>query len=76
MEELKKLLGMLEERLVQHDNNREEVQRQLKEIRAKAKEEADSYEARESKEIRKIYDETEGRILSLVGMLNAKLEGQ
>ena len=76
MEELKKLLGIFEERLVQHDNNREEVQRQLKEIRAKAKEEADSYEARESKEIRKIYDETEGRILSLVGMLNAKLEGQ
>ena len=75
MEKLKKLLGILEERLVQHDNNREEVQKQLKEICAMAKEEADSSEARESKEIREAYEETEERILSLVGMLNAKLEG-
>ena len=74
MEKLKKLLGMLEERLVQHDNNREEIQKQLKEICTKIKEEADSSEARDSKELREAYEETEECILSLVGTLNAKLE--
>ena len=76
MEKLKKLLGMLEERLVQHDNNREEVQKQLKEICAKSKEKAESYEARESKKIREAYEEIEGRILSLVGMLIPNSRGQ
>ena len=74
MEELKKLFRMLEERLVKHDSNREEVQEEAKEVCAKAKKEADLSEARESKKIREEYEETEGRILSLVERLKGKLD--
>ena len=68
------MFGLPEERLVQHDKNREKIQKQIKEICVIAKEEADSSEARNSKEIREAYEETEERILSLIRVLNGKIE--
>lgn len=68
MDELKKLLIIPKERLVQHGNNREEDQKQAKEIRAQSKEESHSSEAKDNMEIREAHEETEGRILSFTGM--------
>ena len=44
MDKLTKLLGLLEERLVEHDENRKEVQEELREICSKINKDADSLE--------------------------------
>ena len=63
---------MLEERLVQHDESRGEVQRELDEIHARAMSEADSLEERISGEIQKDFDSKEERILGLIEKLNER----
>ena len=47
---MKKSLQLLEERLVEHDDNRKEVQDKLKEICSKIREDADSLEEKISGE--------------------------
>ena len=68
--EPKELLSLLEERLVQHDKNREEVQAALGEICTKALGEADAAEERISSEIHGIFDKKEEEILGIVEQLN------
>lgn len=68
--ELKELLCTLEERLVQHDSNRKEVQEQLQEVCAKIIKEADLLEERIIGELNNHLSETEERILNLIEQLN------
>ena len=67
-----KSLCLLEERLVQHDDNRKEVQGKLQEIYTKSLEETELAEERITVEIRKNFDTKEERILSLIKMLSSK----
>ena len=69
-DKLKELLGLLEKRLEEHDNSRKEVQGELKEIRSRMNEDADSLEERISGEINKDSDEKEEQILGLIEKLN------
>lgn len=69
MEESKRLLGLLEERLEQHDKNREEVQSLAKRICFKAQNEADVLEERISGKIHRYYEEMEERILGFIKIL-------
>lgn len=68
--ELGRLLRLLEERLVQHDDNRREVQNELHEACTKGVEEADSLEETIINKAREAFDETEERILGLIVKLN------
>lgn len=70
--ELNKLLYLLEERLVEHNNNRKEVQGQLQKIYSKMTEEADLLEEKINVELYKTLDPKEERILSLVEQLNGE----
>ena len=69
-EEARRLLQLLEERLVQHDDNRKEVQERLQSICSKVTEEANSFEEKTSGVICKAFDEAEERILGLIEELN------
>ena len=70
MEKLNELLCLLEERLVQHDNNRKEVQRKLQEVCSKTLEEADSFEDKTIDKISSAFDKAEERILEIIDKLN------
>ena len=72
--DLTKLVSLLEERLVQHDENRKEVQAKLDAIYNKAPEEAASLEDKIGCEIRKEFDSIEEGTLSAIGELNSKLD--
>lgn len=74
--DLKKLLYLLEERLVQHDENRKEVQAELEMIRTRIVGEADSLENRINKKIHAEYDPVEERIINLIENLNVKLSNR
>ena len=67
---LKELLRMLEERLVEHDNNRKEVQAKLQKAAFKVKESAGSMEESVNKEIHEDFDKKEEQILGLIEKLN------
>ena len=69
-DELKGLLGLLGERLDQHDNNRREVQSQLQETCAKMVKDADSLEEKISEKISKDFGLKEERILGFIAKLN------
>lgn len=56
---LEELLSVLEERLVQHDNSRKEVQNQVHEICAKMLEEADALEGKFYEKIQGSFDKKE-----------------
>ena len=68
--EPEELLSLLEERLVKHDKNREEVQSELHEVCAKALEGADSTEEKISREINDVFGKKEEEILGLIEKLN------
>ena len=67
---LKELLGLLEERLVEHNENRKEVQNELFELCSMIRESADSLEEKMSGEISEDFDKKEERILGLIKKLN------
>ena len=67
---LKELLVLLEERLVEHDESRKEVQAKLKETRSKIMKDTDSLEERISKEISEDFNPKEEEIFSLIKKLN------
>ena len=73
-EEAGRMLRLLEERLVKHDENRREVQEKLQRICSKAFEEANSFEEGVSERISKAFVEAEERILGLIEELNSKEE--
>ena len=66
MEELKELYCLLEERLVQHDNNRKEVQSQVDEICSNALKEADLLEENISKKGRELFNEKDKLVIALI----------
>ena len=68
--DLKELLHLLEERLVQHDENRKEVQKEMHEVCVRASGEADALEEKLNGEIRRDFDETEERVLGLIDVLS------
>ena len=68
--ELKKLLDLLEERLVEHDENRKEVQRKLQGKCSKIREDAGSLEEKMSEKIQKDFNAKEEEILGLIEKLN------
>ena len=70
MEELKELYRLLEERLVQHDDNRKEVQSQVDEICSSALSEADTLEENINKEGQTLFNEKEKLVLGLIEDLN------
>ena len=72
--ELKDYLNKFEERLVEHDKSREEVQDQVHDICSRALEEADALEERFSEEISKPFEETEARIFGFIEKLNEVIE--
>lgn len=72
--ELTKLISLLEERLVQHDDNRKEIQSKVDDICAQAQREADSLEEKLGGKIRVSSDSAEGSTLNAIGELNSKLE--
>ena len=74
MSTLKELLCLLEERLVQHDENRKEVQRELQEICTKIKRGVDPLEEKVSEDICKAFNKTEERISNLIVKLNERIE--
>ena len=74
--ELTKLASLLEERLVQHDNNRKEVQASLSTIYNRASEEAKFLEDKVGGEIRKEFDSTEEKVLGIIGALNNAKGGE
>ena len=74
MDKPKALLCSLEERLVEHDENRKVVQAKMNAICNKASEEATFLEEKIGCEIRKEFDSTEEGTLSTIGELNNKLE--
>ena len=67
---LKELLVLLEERLVEHDESRKEVQAKLKETCSKITKDADSLEEKISGEISKDFNSKEERIFGLIEKLN------
>ena len=69
MKDLKELFRLLEERLVQHDNDRIEVQRKLQEVCANVKKCSDKLEEKLSWEIRTSFDKIEKDISSLIERL-------
>ena len=69
-DKLKGLLGLLEERLDQHDNSRREVQSQLQDTCAKMAKDADSLEEKISEKISEDFGPKEERILGLIAKLN------
>ena len=69
--EPKELLSLLEERLVQHDRNREEVQRELHEVCTKALGGADSLEETLNADIHSAFDKEEEEVLGVIAKLNA-----
>ena len=70
------LLRSLEERLKQHDENREEVQGRLHEALAKELRDVDVLEEKINGDINKAFDKTEERVSSLVDkFLNKKWRG-
>lgn len=71
-DKLKELLGLLEERLVEHDESRKEVQEEMQELRSKVEEGADSLEEKMDGIIGKELEEKEERILGLVEKLNVE----
>ena len=70
MGEVKELLRLVEERLVQHDNNRRELQEKLESIHTRNLRDADLMEERFNREIREDFDKKEERILGLIERLN------
>ena len=70
MFDLKKSNDLLEERLVEHDECRKEVQRELEGIRSKAEKEADSLEEKINGELLRDYGPKEEEILGLIEKLN------
>ena len=71
--ELKRLLGFLEERLVQHDNSRKEVQVQIDNLCARTEKDADTLEGKISSEIREPFNTTEEATFNVIEELNNKL---
>ena len=69
---LKEFLGLLEERLVEHDECRKEVQAKLLEVCSKIREEADSLEEKISGKISEDFEKREERILDLIEKLDEK----
>ena len=67
---LKELLVLLEERLIEHDESRKDVQAKLKEICSKIMKDADSLEEKISGEISKDFNAKEERILGFIEKLN------
>ena len=67
---LKELLVLLEERLVEHDENRKEVQAKLKETCSRITKDADSLEERISGEINEDFNSKEEGILGVIEKLN------
>ena len=67
---LKELLVLLEERLVEHDESRKEVQNKLLEICSKITKDPDSLEEKISGDISKNYNAKEEEIYSLIEKLN------
>ena len=65
-DKLKELLGLLEERLVQHDESRKEVQSQLQKVSAQELGDADSLEEKINEEVRKDFDPRAARISSII----------
>ena len=72
--DLKKLLSLLEERLVQHDDNRKEIQSQIDDICARTQKDADSLEEKLGGEIRTSFDSIERGICRVIEKLNNKAE--
>ena len=70
MDELRELLRLLEERLVQHDNIRKEVQSDLQDVYTKTIKEADSLEEELICEVHKDFDPKEEHVLSIINKLN------
>ena len=70
MEEYKKVLCFLEERLTQNDENRILIQREMEEVCSKVEGEADSLEERINGEIHKAFDPREERVFHITEMLN------
>ena len=68
--EPKELLDLLEERLIQHDESRKEVQRKLQGVCTKIVEDADALEEMICGEAQKGFDETENRIAKIAEELN------
>ena len=70
MGSLCELLALLEERLVHHDNNREDVQSHLQEVCSGMDSDADSLEEKIIEEISKDIEEKEEKIFGLIEKLN------
>ena len=66
------LFCLLEDRLVQHDNSRKEIQNQIQNIYTSTLDEANEVEEKISGEISSAFEAKEGEILELVGRLNNK----
>ena len=75
MSNLKEVLQLLEERLVQHDKNREVVQSQLQEACAKIVSGTNSLEEKINADIHKDFVQKEERILALIEKLNEEGRG-
>ena len=73
-DKLRELFRLLEERLVQHDDNRKEVQSRLSEACSEIKKGADLLEERITEEVRKDFGKKEERILGLIEKLNSQEE--
>ena len=71
-DKLKELLGLLKERLVEHDENRKDVQNKLKETYSKITKDADSLEEKISRKIQKDFNPKEEEILRLIEKLNER----
>ena len=69
---LKESLGLLEERLVQHDESRKEVQDKLQEISAQELGDADLLEEKINEEVRKDFDPRAARISSIIDKIANK----
>ena len=69
-EKLKGLLGLLEERLVEHDESRKEVQNKLKGTCSKIKEDADSLKEKINEEISEDFNAKEEETFGLIEKLN------
>ena len=71
VEELKALLCSLEERLAQHDANREKVQAKLQEACSDILEDADSLEKKIGEEVHKDFSKKEEAVLALIVKLES-----
>ena len=72
---LKELFVLLEERLIEHDESRKEVQAELKEICSKMKEDVKSLEEKISGKISEDFNAKEEEILGLIEKFNEGEEG-